>query len=67
MQLCPVCREVRYKIGVPIWPDMPDSARVCSTKCAVRRRREARQEAREEEQEIEQIGQAIRTIALVRE
>lgn len=59
MQLCVACGQVRFKIGVPIWPNHPDGPRVCSTKCAAAMRQEARAAASEEQEEIEWIGREL--------
>lgn len=61
LTLCRTCRRTRFLIGVPIWPDKPDSPRVCDRRCAARERKHAKQEATEEAATIAEIGAALAT------
>ena len=53
MTLCPVCREVSFKIGVKVHPTYAEhlTRRVCSKRCVRAFLKERREDAREERDE----------------
>lgn len=58
MTLCPVCREVRFKIGIPVYDGA--SMRVCGGKCRTKARKLAKQALRDEQAELGAIERELR-------
>lgn len=55
---CEVCSKVKFKIGVPVYPEDPEeSPRVCSAKCVIRGKRIWTK--REEPNEVEELAEEI--------